>query len=183
MNCTISNCSNEHYYQGLCSAHYRRKLKNGCPEKLSKYEQYRKDARNAHLTAIAENQEFYLTGYACNRGHNSRRFTKNQRCEACYLEDVANSEKAKSYAIKTHYNLSLEEYNELLKIQNNVCKICKKPETTKTSKGKIRLLNIDHCHKTNKIRGLLCSPCNRGIGFFKDSPELLRAAALYCEEI
>jgi len=40
---------------------------------------------------------------------------------------------------------------------------------------------VDHCHKTKKARGLLCMNCNMGIGKFKDSPTLMREAALYIE--
>lgn len=40
---------------------------------------------------------------------------------------------------------------------------------------------LDHCHVTGKIRGWVCHPCNIGMGWFKDSPDALRAAAGYLE--
>jgi hypothetical protein len=41
---------------------------------------------------------------------------------------------------------------------------------------------IDHCHTTGAVRGTLCHQCNTALGNFKDSPELLRRAALYVEK-
>ena len=41
---------------------------------------------------------------------------------------------------------------------------------------------VDHCHRTGKVRGILCMGCNFSIGHFKDDPEILRRAAAYLEE-
>ena len=74
------------------------------------------------------------------------------------------------------YGITIEEYEELAAYQNHVCAICK--QLCKTGNR----LSVDHCHTTGRIRGLLCSNCNTGIGQFNDDPELLRCAADYIEE-
>ena len=63
---------------------------------------------------------------------------------------------------------------ELKLAYNGKCAICDSPERHKK-------LAMDHCHKTGKFRFFLCDSCNRGIGFFQDSPELLRKAAKLLE--
>jgi len=80
-----------------------------------------------------------------------------------------------------YLKLSVTDYEDMLKQQNELCKICKKPETM-LSNGKTKVLKrlaIDHCHKTGKVRGLLCHRCNTGIGGFYESPELLQSAIDY----
>lgn len=72
------------------------------------------------------------------------------------------------------YGISLEEYNKLLIKQNYCCAVCKDIPT-------YQRLHVDHCHKTGKIRGLLCQSCNVSIGKMKESPILLRALAEYIE--
>lgn len=90
---------------------------------------------------------------------------------------------ARNTALKMKYNLTLDEYNVMLESQNGVCKICLKPETQRSNKnGKIDSLRVDHCHATNKVRGLLCSKCNFGIGQFNDNIDLLKSATKYLHE-
>jgi Recombination endonuclease VII len=70
------------------------------------------------------------------------------------------------------YRLSLEDYRDMLERQGKVCGICKTP-------GKP--LCVDHCHATDKVRGLLCRDCNLGLGNYKDNPVFTRAATAYLE--
>jgi hypothetical protein len=76
------------------------------------------------------------------------------------------------------FGVSTDRYQEMLAKQNGLCAICQKPETVVRQK-RLLALAIDHDHVTKKIRGLLCSNCNQGLGRFKDNPSLLIAAAGY----
>ncbi len=78
---------------------------------------------------------------------------------------------------KRKYGITISEYEELLKQQNNKCAIC---GTTDPCKSRVNFC-VDHDHKKKKdsVRGLLCDDCNRGLGAFDDDPERLVAAAGY----
>ena len=84
---------------------------------------------------------------------------------------------AKKRQIKSHFSeYPRKTYEDVFREQNYGCKIC----------GKVNLngkkLSQDHNHVTKNLRGLLCFGCNMGLGCFKDSPELLIAAAKYLRE-
>lgn len=66
------------------------------------------------------------------------------------------------------YKISKEEAERL--VDTKECALCGKEAR-----------DIDHCHVTGKVRGKLCSACNRGLGIFGDNPARLRAAAEYLE--
>ena len=70
---------------------------------------------------------------------------------------------------KRTYGITLEDYNKMLKEQNNRCKICGQEETAK-SRSRVRpikKLAVDHDHKTGKVRGLLCHQCNVILGQYE----------------
>ncbi len=80
------------------------------------------------------------------------------------------------------FDIPVEWYYEKLKKQNGLCQICGKQETRKSrTEGKTCALVIDHCHRTGKLRDLLCHNCNVGIGVFNDSIDILRRAITYLE--
>lgn len=84
--------------------------------------------------------------------------------------------KRKAQRLK-QYKLTLEEFNQILENQQGRCAICGYSDQDKPSFFPL----VDHCHKTGKVRGLLCLNCNHGLGQFKDDPHLLRLAANYLE--
>lgn len=114
---------------------------------------------------------------ACSKIHRAKHY-------AAYKEEYrqkrqqfykANREKiiarSKSYQIRS-YGIMPDHYKNMVRQQNGVCAICQR-EPQK------RRLNIDHDHRDGHIRELLCGRCNRGLGLFNESAEILEAAARY----
>ena len=95
-----------------------------------------------------------------------KRETTRQR-----LKDPAKRAKQNKQKRLWKYGLSEEMFIGLLNRSNNSCEIC---QSTKK-------LVIDHCHKTGKVRGVLCWSCNIALGHFQDKEEkLLKALAYLC---
>ena len=86
-----------------------------------------------------------------------------------------NPSKRRSHHLKHKFNLSLKQYDQILSFQGGNCAICNRPP-----KGSMPL-DVDHDHKTGRIRGLLHGNCNRALGLFEDNPSLCRQAADYLE--
>lgn len=92
---------------------------------------------------------------------------------------VRNLEKVRKGKITGLYGITVDEYDRLVEADGGRCAICKKEPTNESRQKR---LHLDHCHKSGKIRGMLCSACNLGIGKLNDDPELLEAAAAYIRE-
>ena len=112
---------------------------------------------------------FYLTCKECKKISTKKSIKK-----------MGDSYPQKWYALKRDHGLTKKEYEDMLIKQDNKCAICKKSEVIKSrNNNKIKNLCVDHCHKTDKIRGILCHSCNTSLGGFKDSIEYLKSAILY----
>ncbi len=74
--------------------------------------------------------------------------------------------------------ISEAEYQVRFKEQGGKCAICHSPFN-----GKYKRLSVDHCHRSKKVRGLLCSNCNTALGLLKDNPTRLLRAIAYLEKI
>ena len=83
------------------------------------------------------------------------------------------SEAAHEKRVQSVYGLGPGEYAELLAFQEGKCFICRR------ASGKTRRLSVDHDHKTGKVRGLLCRPCNTILGRFHDDAETYYRGYVY----
>jgi len=82
-----------------------------------------------------------------------------------------NGKRVKGYQLKSRYGISNADHLLMLRLQDNKCAICKEPFKSSP--------HVDHCHRTGKVRGLLCPGCNHGLGRFKDSITALLNAVSY----
>lgn len=104
-------------------------------------------------------------------------------CKAClvvlsrlrYLTHNSPRRKAavRNCQLRIKYGLAPGDFEAMLREQAGQCLICQE---------KMAVPNIDHCHKTGEVRGLLCSNCNTGLGRFKDCKKNLLNAILYLEK-
>jgi hypothetical protein len=106
-----------------------------------------------------------------------RTYNKKSRGVRHQKAKIYNPERRKSVVLKNKYNITLEDFNRMLSSQDGKCKICGSSDP-----GPKRTFSVDHCHKTSKVRGLLCYLCNVGLGSFRDNQNYLNSAVKYLEE-
>lgn len=80
--------------------------------------------------------------------------------------------------LKQCYGLSLEQYDDMLKLQDRKCAICQITYENSLNRDE-KQFHVDHNHETGVVRGLLCSLCNKGLGTFGDRSDLLQNAIVY----
>lgn len=101
-------------------------------------------------------------------------------CKACrnshIIEHRRNSGTDFAYYLWAKYRIREAEFTERLTAQEGRCALCER-------ELKPRATAVDHCHTTNRVRGILCYACNAALGMFKDDPSLLRKAARYVENL
>lgn len=125
--------------------------------------------------------------------HPDRPMTARGLCASCYQRDrrkkvtpeqqrawqQRHRERHPDYTrrktLRLRYNLTLEGLAAMRDRQDGRCAICQEPLPEK--------YDIDHDHATGRVRGLLCGPCNRGLGSFRDDTARLRAAVAYLERV
>jgi hypothetical protein len=107
------------------------------------------------------------------------------KCKFCSNSDInhwkrKNPEEHKIHQkrkhLKSKYNISLEQFKNMVAAQNNTCAICN------TKFKNERSTHVDHCHKTGVIRSLLCNYCNVLLGMAKESINILESAQTYLKK-
>lgn len=135
---------------------------------------------NTWICSVCETEKDISAFYINKRDGTARSPCKE--CKRIYNKNhcVKNKEHIQKYnfnfKLKYLYNMTREDYENKLVEQNNVCAICKLP-----SRIKNKQLFIDHCHRTDKVRGLLCLKCNSVLGMANDDAALLQSAISYLE--
>lgn len=94
--------------------------------------------------------------------------------------DRINDMRAKK-RLERDYNITYDEWINLLEKQDNQCAICKDTIEWQSPDGKYRAC-VDHCHINGNIRGLLCPRCNQALGLFRDDPEIMQRAITYLQQ-
>ena len=178
-----------------CSLDYHKKERKKNPEKYKKHGKfYRKINLDPAVTEIKCSkckQLLPLLSFSVAARSNRHPYCKLCMSKANKISKIKNRETYEKYKIKTRlkareksmiqkYGLTLDQYKIMHNTQNGLCKICGNCETALQPNGsEIKDLCIDHCHKTNKIRGLLCHNCNAGLGHFFDNVNSLKSAIEY----
>ncbi len=210
--CSVEGCHKPVVAHGICQAHYllRKKYNDvvspfgyGERQKHPLYQSWCSQRRCAQGRAVEWEDfwKFVLDVGIAPPNHSPKRvditqpwgpdnFTWVERftCDEArkaYMREYGskNPMKHKQYGLKRQFGVTLEWYLSEYDKQGGKCKLCGKPgEAFNSVTGRTTTLAVDHCHKTGAIRGLLCQDCNKGLGSFKDNPEVMRAAADYVEK-
>ncbi len=78
--------------------------------------------------------------------------------------------------LRRWYGLTPGQYDRMFAEQSGACAVCLSPFA-----GQKKRPHVDHCHRTGKVRALLCSNCNTALGYARDRPDILRTLADYIE--
>jgi len=100
-------------------------------------------------------------------------------CKQCSIKQTIEWRDKTNYSLreallKREYNMTQDDYDQMLQEQDFCCAICKRHMTEFK-----RNLAVDHNHTTGEIRGLLCGNCNRTVGFVKENPEIAESLVRY----
>lgn len=130
-----------------------------------------------------------VKAYSRQRYANNREAIREKR-RGCEKENAYRSKyhrtdktrrRTKNHIFCQKYGITIEQYDAILLAQNGICAICGGTTAIDKWKSGLKNLQVDHCHKTGRVRGLLCFHCNTALGHFRDNVEWMKTAILYLE--
>lgn len=101
------------------------------------------------------------------------RAAKSIAAKKRWASDAELRRRTRSSNMLRGFGITVDEFEAMLIAQGGRCAICARPMDHQKEPM------IDHCHATQRVRGLLCISCNFGLGRFRDNPEFLRNAVRY----
>lgn len=171
--CSVEDCNGVVRGRGFCNKHYYRMYRHGSLELPKTKREKLVERGQSHCPKCGQIRD--ISEFNKDK---STAFGVAIYCKHCNKVDSKiryrdNKDKFQAYGLKRKFGLTVEQFQNLLGAQGNVCAIC--ASTFKPNKRP----SVDHCHKTGKVRGILCDPCNQGLGKFRDNESFLIAAAEY----
>lgn len=136
-----------------------------------------KRSNENHVLALQAHQSGHLNYDSiepCPNGHYKKFVTTNNCVECSKLAMQKRSEFSKWSRVLKLYGLSKQDVESMMQHQESKCVIC----SINISNG----YHIDHCHLTQKVRGLLCQKCNQAIGLLQESETLFLKASQYIKK-
>ena len=187
--CSVDGCTFSVAAQGLCDTHYRRQRRYGTtdaperptvcvvPDCVSPVQanglcdrHYRQERSGTLGSRYCRQCGSELPMEA----HKNRKFCSNE----CLRMSISVSQRETGRESQLRiYGLTVDQYDAMLAAQDGVCAICKSPDPNGRS-GSTYFV-VDHDHATGDVRGLLCAPCNSGIGLLQDSIIVIEQALEY----
>lgn len=96
---------------------------------------------------------------------------------------IAYKQLRRDNALQRLYGITLDNFNQLVLIQNGLCAICKLPPKVRKVRGGIaQSLCVDHNHTTTRIRELLCADCNLLVGQIEKNRQLVTPILQYLDK-
>lgn len=168
------------YRANYAKKHPDRVAANAEKQKHRKLQLYKDDPDyREKVKAAARNR------HAANREENNakrRNKTEEQRAkERAYNRSRKRRRAVRDALFLKKYGITHDQYDAMAAAQGGVCAICGGTKAIDKWKSGLRNLQVDHCHDTGKVRGLLCFSCNTALGHFGDDLALVQKALVYLE--
>lgn len=163
--CSVADCNDFVYVQrsGLCQVHYHRFRETGSTEKLQVLSKCAECGKPLRLEGSAAKVQRYCSEKC--RGKFKRR------------RSPSNPDYKYRWKLGRQYGITLEDFCALVEYQNGCCAICGRSEYDIGER-----FCVDHDHTTGVVRGALCRRCNKALGGFRDSIEILLKAVDYLKK-